>query len=35
MKKLIITILSAAAFAAATFVYAQVPPMPQPTKEHE
>ena len=35
MKKLIITILSAAAFAAATFVYAQVPPMPEPTKEHE
>jgi hypothetical protein len=35
MKKLVITILSAAAFAAATFVHAQVPPMPEPTKEHE
>ena len=35
MKKLVITILGAAAFAAATFVHAQVPPMPEPTKEHE
>ena len=35
MKMLVITILSAAALGAATFVYAQVPPMPEPTKEHE
>jgi hypothetical protein len=36
MKKLVITMLGATAFAAATFVLAQdPPPMPQPTKEHE
>ena len=34
MKKLVITILGAAAFAAAPIVHAQAT-VPQPTKEHE